>query len=85
MKSITIHGMEEPLAALIKARAEAEGLSLNQTIKNLLEEALGMKVNSSGRHREDFERFCGCWTKKDLAEFEKTQKPFEKVDPEDWQ
>jgi hypothetical protein len=43
MKSITIHGVDEPLAELIKSKAKSEGLSVNQTIKNILEAALGVK------------------------------------------
>jgi predicted DNA binding CopG/RHH family protein len=43
MKSITIHGIDEPLAKLIKSKAKQEGLSINQTIKNILESSLGVK------------------------------------------
>ena len=82
MKSITIHGLEEPLATLLKSKAKSEGLSLNQTIKNLLEEALGIKVNVSGPHRESFQKFCGSWTEEDLKEFDKTQKTFETIEPD---
>lgn len=36
MKSITIHGLEDPLNTLIREKARQEGLSLNKTIKLLL-------------------------------------------------
>lgn len=42
MKSITIHGLDEPLWAMLKSVADAEGTSLNKTIKRLLEKALGI-------------------------------------------
>ena len=42
MKSITIHGIDDPLAGLIKSRAQSEGLSINKTVKKLLEESLGV-------------------------------------------
>ncbi len=32
MKSITIHGIDEQLANLIKSKAESEGLSINKTV-----------------------------------------------------
>ena len=34
MKSITIHGLEDPLDTLIREKARQEGLSLNKTIKH---------------------------------------------------
>ena len=46
MKSITIHGIDEPLEKLIKSRAREEGLSINKTLKKLLEQSLGVKPNS---------------------------------------
>ena len=43
MKSITIHGIDDPLAELIKSRARSEGLSINKTVIKLLEESLGFQ------------------------------------------
>ena len=37
MKSITIHGVDKPLAELIKSKATSEGLSVNRTIKKIFE------------------------------------------------
>ena len=70
MKSITIHGIDDPLAELIKSEARSEGLSINKTVKKLLEESLGIKPRSRGKFRSDFEEFCGMWTESDLKEFE---------------
>jgi len=36
MKSISIHGIDEPLAEILKAKAAVEGLSMTKTIKKLL-------------------------------------------------
>jgi hypothetical protein len=36
MKSITIHGIDDPLAELIKSKAQSERLSINKTIKKRL-------------------------------------------------
>ncbi|MHB8873880.1 MAG: FitA-like ribbon-helix-helix domain-containing protein [Myxococcaceae bacterium] len=84
MHAITIHGLDEALASLLKARARADGTSVNQVVKRLLEQALGIKV-STGKHRKDFEKFSGTWTKAQAAEFEKGTRQFEKVDREDWE
>jgi hypothetical protein len=84
MKSITIHGVDGPLAELIKSKAQSEGLSINQTIKQILESALGVKPRQAGSKRGSFEEFCGIWTEADLAEFKENTKELRKVDPRDW-
>lgn len=83
MPSITIHGLDDSVAALIRARARAEGTSLNQVIKRLLDDALGVRP-SHGKHRKAFEKFCGVWSKEQTAEFERALRQFGKVDPGDW-
>ena len=85
MKSITIHGIDDPLAELIKSKAQAEGLSVNKMVKKLLEEALGVKPLNRGKFREDFEEFCGMWTESDLKEFEERTKALRIIHNEDWQ
>lgn len=85
MKSITIHGIDEPLAELIKSKAQTEGLSINKTLKKVLEEAFGVKPRHQGTDRSEFEEFCGIWSKTELAEFEIKTNKLRKVDPGDWQ
>ena len=85
MKSITIHGIDGPLERLIKSRARSEGLSVNKTLKKLLEESLGAKPRGVDAHRGDFEEFCGIWKDEDLAYFENKTKDLREVNPEDWQ
>lgn len=70
MKSITIHNIDEPLAELIKSRARSEGMSINKTVKKLLEESLGVKPKDKAANLIDFEEFCGTWSDSELAEFE---------------
>jgi hypothetical protein len=85
MKSITIHGVDKPLAELIKSKATSEGLSVNRTIKKMLESALGVRPSLNHTNRREFEEFCGVWSKADLSEFEKNTAAIRKVDPGDWQ
>jgi hypothetical protein len=85
MKSITIHGVDKPLTELIKSKATSEGLSVNRTIKKMLESALGVRPMQNHTNRREFEEFCGVWSKADLSEFEKNTAPIRKVDPGDWQ
>ena len=84
MKSITIHGVDNQLADLIKSKAESEGLSINKTIKKLLETSLGVKPQVEKKNLKDFKEFCGLWTKVDLDEFEKRTEDLRKIDEKDW-
>ena len=74
MKSITIHGIDDPLAELLKSRAQSEGLRINKTVKKILEESLGVKPRAKSINRSDFEEFCGIWSDSELAEFEDNTK-----------
>ena len=84
MKSITIHNIDEPLAKLIKSKARSESMSVNKTIKKILETSFGIKPRGSDAKRADFEEFCGMWSENDLAEFEERTKEFRKIDSGDW-
>jgi len=83
MTSITIHDLDESVALLIRQRARAEGASLNRTIKRLLEEALGVRP-ATQKHRKQFEKFCGIWSKAQAAEFARAVADLGTVDPSDW-
>ena len=84
MKSITIHGIDDPLGKLIKSKAEAEGLSVNKTIKRILEQSLGVEPKDKEGNRAHFEEFCGLWSGSDLEEFETATGEFRQVNPEEW-
>ena len=84
MKSITIHGLDETVSRLIEAKARAEGQSLNKTIKNLLEQSLGIKPAAKDLHGEDFMEFLGVWGEKDKKEFERAYQTLRTIDEEDW-
>ena len=85
MKSITVHGIDDPLAELIKSKAQSEGLSINKTVKKLLEESLGVKPRSKGKNRSDFEEFFGIWSESERIEFEDRTDELRNVNCEDWQ
>ena len=85
MKSMTIHGIDKQLADMIKARAEAEGLSVNKTIKQILETSLGIKPQPQNKNIDDFKEFCGVWSEADLKEFKELTSDTRAVNPEDWQ
>jgi hypothetical protein len=84
MKSITIHGVDDALATLIRDRARTEGQSVNKTIKGLLERALGVRPKSTDVDRARFEEFVGIWSPADLESFEGATADLSKVDEGDW-
>lgn len=84
MKSITIHKIDDDTERVLVNRARDEGISLNQLIKRLLREALGLSESRDAR-RADFAGFCGSWNKEDVAEFERATEVFGKIDEELWQ
>lgn len=85
MNSITIHGLDDQLKSRIKRRAEAEGTSMNKTIKKLLEEAVGLRPRTKGRNYEHFKEFSGTWSENDVEEFEKATAELRDVEEKEWQ
>lgn len=84
MKAISIHGLDEPVWGALKAKARAEGKSLNATIKDILERSLGIKRTPDQHHRGEFEEFCGVWSKEEVEAFRKNTADDETVDEGDW-
>ena len=83
MKSITVHGMDEELDRRLRDKAEAEGKSLNKTIKGLLEESLG--VRPARNRREEFRELFGSWSTEEREQFDRATEDFGVVNAEDWQ
>lgn len=83
MHSFTIHNLDKPLATLLKARAREQGVSVNQFVKGLLEQALGVKPAPS-KNRKHFERLLGAWSKAEKAEFDRAVSGFEQVEASEW-
>jgi hypothetical protein len=84
MKSITVHNLDDSLAAVLRHKARQDGSSLNRTIKRLLALAVGLKGEKPVA-RGDFKRFCGAWNGKEALEFSAAMKSFERFDKADWQ
>jgi hypothetical protein len=84
MKTMTIHGIDQQLAELIKSKAESERLSINKTIKTLLETSLGVKPRPERTNIDDFKEFCGVWTQTDVEEFEKKIEELSQIDTREW-
>ncbi len=84
MNSFTIRKLDESVAQLPKARAREQGLSVNQLVKRMIEQALGVRPTPS-KHRSHFEKLLGSWTKRERAGFDKRVSDFKRVEAADWQ
>ncbi|MCD6191849.1 MAG: hypothetical protein J7L26_00050 [Candidatus Aminicenantes bacterium] len=83
MKSITIHGLDDEMAKLIKKRAKQEKTSVNRVVKSLLAKALGLGQNQQD-NREEFLDLFGVWSETEAKSFFETIKDLEQIYPEDW-
>lgn len=70
------------LAKALEAEKRHRGRSLNQTVIELLRDALGL--GRARRRTNGLERFAGTWSGKDLTDFEAATAPFEQIDEELW-
>lgn len=77
-RQITLRHPAPELARRLKTLAEARGQSLNSTILQLLEEAVGVEAR-----RERLMRWA-TWTEDDAAEFDAALKSQREVDVELW-
>ncbi|NQT93567.1 MAG: hypothetical protein HQ559_12470 [Lentisphaerae bacterium] len=84
MKSLTLHALDDQLAAQIKRRAREASISMNELSKRILAEGLGLKVPAEPPHREAFACFCRSWSDKDVKEFNGRTADTEEIDQEDW-
>lgn len=84
VKSITVHALDEKLVQLISEKAARQNTSLNQTIKILLRQSLGITPDSAKSKAANFKDVFGVWSKADEKAFYKKTADFERLDREDW-
>lgn len=84
MKSLTIHNIENEIAAAIEKMAHTTGLSQNKVVKKLLRKALELEEPTPEKPKRDVSAFAGVWTPEEAAGFEQSQAIFEKVDEAMW-
>lgn len=80
MKAITVRNVPPDLAAALNREKRERGMSLNRTVIDLLNQALGV-----GRPRSNgLERLAGGWGNERVRELERALEPFGEIDPEMW-
>jgi len=82
MKAMTIRDVDASLAKALEREKKRRGGSLNQTVLQLLRQALGLERNVPRSNA--LRKLAGTWSKQDLARFERDTAVFEQVDEELW-
>lgn len=85
MSTLTVHALESRVEKLIRSKAKREGHSLNQTLKALLAESVGVSPSPHADHQAEFAEFLGIWDDQDLQSFQDAVADFDRIDPSDWQ
>lgn len=80
MKHLTIRNCPENLALALEEETQKRGLSLNQTVLQLLSQALGVNCKKDNGLRQ----LAGTWSEAEFAQFQTTQHGFSEIDPELW-
>ena len=84
MKSITIRGVNEKLAAVLKKMAIEAGVSINTTILKILGKATNIINTEKFRTYNDLDKLAGGWSKKDEDLFKEKIRGFKNIDKELW-
>lgn len=81
MKYLTIRGISLALAQALGQETARRGTSLNQTVIDLLSQALGV---GAARRSNGLRELAGTWGEEEFARFEQAIAPTEQLDEELW-
>ena len=82
MKTITVRNIPDEVATLLKSMAKSSDASINATAVRVLSN--GVLPNPKKLAKNDFSKYCGGWSQKEVDDFEAAIADCEKVTPEDW-
>jgi plasmid stability protein len=81
-KHLTIRGLPEDIAHMLKAEARRQGQSLNETVKSVLRRGLGL--HETEPYDNGLRALAGTWNDEQLATFERAAACFEEIDEDLW-
>jgi len=84
MATMTIRGIDDEVAKLLKERAKTEGISVNALLLKMVKESLGIEKRRRIKIYHDLDHLAGTWSEKDLKEFQKNVEDLERIDEEIW-
>jgi len=84
MATMTLRGVDDTMAKMLKELAAKEGMSMNAFILKALREALKLGKKTEWPEYHDLDELAGTWKVEDAAEFEQSTAAFEVVDEALW-
>ena len=84
MGAITIRGIDNEIAKVLKEKAKKEGTSINTNLLKTIRAALGLEKKKRAIVYDDLDYLAGTWNEKDYLEFQKKIADFEVVDEKMW-
>lgn len=84
MSVMTIRGIDDTMAKVLKEKAKQEGTSVNTVLLRTLRESLGLKKKKRTIIYNDLDHLAGTWSEKDFLEFQEKIADFETVDKKMW-
>ena len=82
VKALTIRSVDEALARALEKEKRRRGKSLNQTVLELLRQALALDADHPPSN--GLARHAGQWSQEELEAFEEATRAFGQVDDELW-
>jgi plasmid stability protein len=82
MRQLTIRDIPDDLEKQIRKVARNRGKSINKTVRELLQEALG--IGTQPEKRRDLSELAGVWDAEEAREFDRAIAVFEQVDEGLW-
>lgn len=84
MSVVTVRGIDDTMAKVLKEKAKQEGTSVNTVLLKTLRESLGLKKKKRTVIYNDLDHLAGTWSGKDFLEFQEKIADFETVDKKIW-
>ena len=81
MRHLTIRNLPEEVAEALKREKKSRGTSLNQTVIDLMAQALGVVTR---KRSNGLARFAGTWSEEEFAAFEAAVADTRVIDEELW-
>ena len=82
MKHLTVRNVPVEVAEALLAEKLRRGASLNQTVLELLRDALGLAPDAA--YENGLSHHAGDWSQEELQQFEDNTRMFRQIDEEPW-
>ncbi|MFA7404349.1 MAG: hypothetical protein WC007_10160 [Pelobacteraceae bacterium] len=84
MTTMTLRGVDDAIAAVLKEKARQEETSVNAVMLRILRESLGIDKKKRSAVYNDLDSLAGTWSSQEGDDFLRATAVFEKVDEDMW-